>query len=207
VCLGRDVRVGGECRLHEGVVVRHGCTLGERVEIGPNSVIGQDGFGYYFQDGAHHKVPHIGTVVIEDDVEIGACSCVDRAKFGATRIGAGTKIDNLVQIAHNVETGRGCLLAGQVGIAGSARLGDTVVLGGHAGVRDNIRLGDGVQAAAFSAVAGDIEAGQVVGGVPARPVREQMRAVHAAAKTPEMAKKLRDLQARIERLESAADHS
>ena len=106
VCIGSDVQIGSDSFLCEGVVVRYGCRIGNRVRIGSNTVIGYDGLGFFFQDGEHRKVTHIGNVVIEDDVEIGACSCVDRAKFGSTLIGTGTKIDNMVQIAHNVQTGK-----------------------------------------------------------------------------------------------------
>jgi UDP-3-O-[3-hydroxymyristoyl] glucosamine N-acyltransferase len=177
-------------------------TIGRGVRIGPNSVIGHDGFGYHFAGGVHHKVPHVGTVIIEDDVELGACACVDRAKFGVTRVGAGTKIDNLVQIAHNVQVGKGCLLAALAGVAGSAELGDFVVMGGHAGVRDNVTLGAGVQASAFAAVAGDVPAGDTVAGIPARTWKEEGRIVAASAKLPELIKRIRDLEERISRLES-----
>ena len=205
--LGAGTELGPGSVLHEGVVVKSGCKIGARVRIGPNSVIGHDGFGYYFADGVHQKIPHAGVVVIEDDVEIGACSCVDRAKFGETRIGAGTKIDNLVQVAHNVQTGKGCLLAGLVGVAGSARLGDHVVLGGHAGIRDNIAVGDRVQVSAYAAVAGDVPAGQAVGGIPAKPAKEQMRVMLSMPKLPDLLKRVRELEARIRILGSAEDNS
>jgi len=206
VTLGADVVLGKHVVLFEGVVIRSCCRLGDRVRIGPNSVIGSDGFGYYFTDGVHHKIPHIGNVVIEDDVEIGACSCVDRAKFGSTRIGAGTKIDNLVQVAHNVQIGRGCILIGQCGIAGSAKLGNHVVIGGNAGVRDNIALGDGVQCAAFAAVASDVPDGQRIAGIPARPATETMRIVHAGERLPALLKRVKDLESRLNALESSKDN-
>ena len=205
--LGPDAQVGPDAVLHQGAIVAGGCRVGARARIGPNSVIGYDGFGYYFADGAPHKIPHAGIVVIEDDVELGACSCVDRAKFGQTTIGAGTKIDNLVQIAHNVQIGKGCLLAGLVGVAGSARLGDNVVLGGHAGIRDNISIGDRTQATAFAAIAADVPDDQIVGGVPARPVKDQIRVVLSMAKLPDLLKRVKTLEARIKTLESAKDNS
>jgi len=206
VVVGADVVIGSQSILSEGVVIRADCKLGDRVRIGSNSVIGFDGFGYYTADGVHHRISHIGDVVIEDDVEIGACSCVDRAKFGSTRIGAGTKIDNLVQIGHNVQIGKGCILSGQAGIAGSARLGEYVVIGGNAGIRDNITLGNGVQCSAFAAVASDVPDGQVVAGVPAGPAKQQYRIFKAVEKLPELLKRVRTLEARLQALESSKDH-
>lgn len=206
VTVGRDVKIGSDCILFEGVVIRHGCVVGNRVRIGSNSVIGYDGFGYYTEGGAHNKIPHIGNVVLEDDVEIGACSCVDRGKFGSTTIGTGTKIDDLVMIAHNVQLGRGCLLAGQCGIAGSAKLGDYVVLGGHAGVRDNITLGNGVQGSAFAGVVWDIDDGEIVAGAPAIPVRERLRIIQAERKLPELLKRVKQLESRLSKLESTEDN-
>ena len=205
VCLGANAIVGEGSILMPGVVVGRDCTIGQRCRIHPNAVIGADGFGYYFRDGVHHKITHAGTVEIGDDVEIGACSCVDRAKFGATRIGDGTKIDNLVQIAHNVQIGRGALLASLVGVAGSAELGDHVVLGGHAVIRDNVTVGSGVQVAGFSGIGQDTEAGQAVGGVPAFPMGQFLRCHVVYKKLPEMSKKLRQLQARLDALENRTE--
>jgi UDP-3-O-[3-hydroxymyristoyl] glucosamine N-acyltransferase len=206
VAVNSDVALGRDCVLFEGVVVKPGCAIGDRVRIGPNSVIGHDGFGYRTEGGVHHRIPHVGNVVIEDDVDIGACACVDRAKFGSTRIGAGTKIDNLVQVAHNVQVGRGCILVGQCGIAGSAKLGQYVVVGGNAGIRDNITLGDGVHCSAFAAVAADVPDGQAVAGIPAAPARDMYRQLQAAAKLPELLKRVKELEARLSALESAKDH-
>jgi len=206
VSIGRDVVIGRQCHLAEGVVIKPRCRLGHRVRIGPNSVIGADGFGYHTIDGVHHKLAHIGDVIIEDDVELGACTCVDRGKFASTVVGAGTKVDNLVQIAHNVRIGKGCMISGQAGVAGSARLGNNVVLGGNAGVRDNIKIGDGVQCAAFAAISANVPSGQVVAGVPARPFTEALRIVQATAKLPELLKRLRKLEARFGDLDSAEDN-
>ena len=205
-CVSADVVLGEAVVLHEGVVIKSGCLLGDRVRIGPNSVIGYDGFGYCTVDGVHQHVPHVGNVVIEDDVEIGACACVDRAKFGTTRIGTGTKIDNLVQIAHSVQTGRGCLLASLVGIAGSTRLGDYVVLGGHVGVRDNITIGSGVQCAAYSAIPDDVSDGQKLFGIPAIAFRQKFREVALTARLPELYKRLSVLEKRLADLGSPEDH-
>lgn len=198
VKIGRDVVIGENCVLAEGVVMRYGCVVGDRVRIGSNSVVGQDGYGYFFRNGVHNKVIHAGNVVIENDVEIGACSCIDRAKWGSTRIGAGTKIDNLVQVAHNVQIGRGALLVAQVGIAGSAKLGNYVVLGGGAGVRDNITVGDGVQCAAHSAIAQSVPAGKTVAGTPAKEAKEIFRELLALPKLPDLLKQVKRMEKQIQ---------
>ncbi len=206
VVIGADVELASDVVLFEGVVVRQNSQIGNRVRIGSNTVIGFEGFGYYTSDGIHYRIPHIGNVVLEDDVEIGACSCVDKGKFGSTRVGAGTKIDNLVQIAHNVQVGKGCLLTGQSGVAGSAKLGNYVVLGGNSGVRDNISIGNGVQCAAHSAIAADVPDGQIVAGTPAMPAREKYRVIKAQEKLPELLKQVKKLEARLEKLESSKDN-
>ncbi len=206
VSVGRNVKIGDQSVLHEGVVIKSECVIGSRVVVGTNSVIGFDGFGYYFKDDKHNKIPHIGSVVIEDDVEIGACTCIDRAKFGVTLIGRGTIVDNLVQIGHNVQVGQGCILVGQIGIAGSAKLGNGVVLAGHCGVKDNVVIGDGVIAVAFSGIAADIEAGAIVAGIPAGPAKDKMRAIMAVDKLPETMKRIKAMEKRLSALESTADH-
>ena len=190
--LARDVTVGENCMLAEGVVVRLDPRNG-RV-LWTNSVIGYDGFGYRLADGVHHKIPHIGNVEIEDDVEMGASVCVDRAKWGSTRIGAGTKIDNLVQIAHNVQVGPGCILVAQVGIAGSTRLGRFVVLGGHVGIRDNITLGDQTTVGAYSGVAQSTAGGETLFGIPAKDARTRLRELQALGKLPELLKRVKRLE-------------
>jgi len=205
VAVGDGVSIGEGSVLQESAVVRNGCVLGRRVRIGPNSVIGADGFGYYTDKGAHHKIPHIGNVVIEDDVEIGACSCVDRAKFGSTLVGAGTKIDNLVQVAHNVQIGRGCFLCGHVGVAGSVKLGDYVAAGGHAGFRDNVEVGDRVQCSAFAAVASDVPDGQRVVGIPARPATTFFRELKALEQLPGLLKRVRALERKQDAGEPSKD--
>jgi UDP-3-O-[3-hydroxymyristoyl] glucosamine N-acyltransferase len=206
VVVETQAEIGEGAVLFPGVVVGRGCKLGRRVRVGPNSSIGFEGFGYYQADGAHQRIRHAGTVVIEDDVDLGACACVDRAKFGATTIGAGTKVDNLVQIAHNVQIGRGCLLVSLVGVAGSVRLGDYVVLGGHTGVRDGVRLGDGVQCGAYSAIAGDIAAGEKILGVPAGPADQEKRTMIARHKVPDLLRRVKELEARLSALESSKNH-
>jgi UDP-3-O-[3-hydroxymyristoyl] glucosamine N-acyltransferase len=197
VNVGANVRLGKECVLAEGAVIRYGSVLGERVRIGPNSVIGHDGFGYHFKGGVHHKVPHVGNVVIEDDVEVGACACIDRAKWGSTRIGQGAKIDNLVQIAHNVQVQPGAVMAALVGVAGSAQIGRFAVLGGHVGVRDNIEVGDGTTIGACSCLAQSTPGGETLFGIPAKDARTKMRELSAQAKLPDLMKRVRQLEKRI----------
>lgn len=206
VSVGADVTIGPDVVLFDGVVVRHGCVVGDRSRIGPNSVIGFEGFGYYYADGAHHRIPHAGNVIIAEDVDIGACACIDRGKLDATRIGAGTKIDNLVQIGHSVQVGRACLMAGQVGVGGSSRLGDGVVLGGHAGVRDNITIGAGAGCAAFAAISKDVPPGQNVAGIPATPIRQAYQIMVAKSRLPELIKRVRSLEVRLKALESSEDN-
>ncbi|MCB9849733.1 MAG: UDP-3-O-(3-hydroxymyristoyl)glucosamine N-acyltransferase [Phycisphaerales bacterium] len=207
VYIGAEAHVGANCTLWPHVVVRERCTLGDRVIIHAQSVIGADGFGYYLHEGRHTRVPHIGGVIIEDDVEIGACSCVDRSKTGNTVIKQGAKIDNLVQVAHNVVVGANAVLCAQVGVAGSARLGSYVLLGGHVGIRDNIELGDGVQVAACSCVPQDVAAGAKVAGLPAIEFRQYLRESASLRKLPEVIAHLRELTKRVEQLESPTDHS
>jgi len=196
VKLGSDVTLGENCVLFENVVVRWGCRLGNRVRVGAGSVIGYDGFGYSTRKGQHIRVRHVGTVEIEDDVDLGACSCVDRAKFGVTRVGVGTKIDNLVQVAHNVQTGRGCILAGQAGIAGSTRLGNYVVMAGQVGLADHLTIGDGVQLGAQTGVMKDIPAGEVHFGTPSLPLREAMRQQVLLGKLGELQRRVKELESR-----------
>lgn len=170
-------RVGDRCVIHPGVVVGHDCVVGDRCILYAGVVIGADGFGYRpATDGTGLiKIPHIGNVVIGNDVEIGANSCVDRAKFGSTTIGDGTKIDNLVQIAHNCRVGRACIICGSSALAGSVTLGDGVILGGGAGVIDNATVGDGARIAAGAGIRNDVGPGETWMGSPARPHRETLR--------------------------------
>lgn len=206
VFIGADVTLGADCEIWPGVVIRERCTLGARVIIHPNTTIGADGFGYQFFGGRHNKIPQIGTVVIEDDVEIGANSTIDRAKFGATRIGRGTKIDNLVQVAHNVQIGPLCMIVAQCGIAGSARLGTGVVLGGQVGVKDHVVLHDGAQSAACASISKDIPAGVTVIGSPAIEHEQWVRERGKLRRLARVADQLQGLIERVERLEAAANH-
>jgi len=205
VVIGPEVEIGADCVLWPAVVVRERCRLGDRVILHPHVTIGSDGYGYHLVQGRHEKIPQIGTVVIEDDVEIGAGSCVDRAKFGQTVIGEGTKIDNLVQIAHNVRIGPHCIIVAQTGIAGSTQLGRYVMLGGQVGVRDHLVLGDQVRAAACCCISKDVPAGMVVNGIPAVDNRQYLREQAQVRRLPEWAALLKDLARRVERLEAATD--
>lgn len=190
-----EASVGDDSNLHANAVVRERCTVGRKVILHGGVQIGSDGFGYRpAPDGRGIlKVPHLGHVAIEDDVEIGANTCVDRGKFGATLIGAGTKIDNLVQIGHNCRIGRCCLISGLVGIAGSTVLGDGVMVGGGSGLSDHLKIGRGVRIAAKSGVMNDIPDGETWGGFPAKELRRAMQEAIVASKLPEYLKNLKHL--------------
>jgi UDP-3-O-[3-hydroxymyristoyl] glucosamine N-acyltransferase len=200
VVIGSSVDIGDECEFFPNVVVRERITIGSRVIIHANSAIGSDGFGYRWNGKEHQKIPQIGTVIIEDDVEIGSCVCIDRAKFSMTKIGRGTKIDNLVQVAHNVVTGPHCVFAGQSGLAGSVVLGAGVVLGGQAAVRDHVTIGDAGIVAACSAAAEDVDPKTVVSGVPALPHRQTLREQAALRRLPDLVVQVRKLQEELEAL-------
>ncbi|MBH0187273.1 MAG: UDP-3-O-(3-hydroxymyristoyl)glucosamine N-acyltransferase [Nitrospira sp.] len=201
VFVGSDSKIGDDCILYPNVVVREGCSLGARVIVHSGTVIGADGFGYVPHQGRHHKIPQLGGVVIEDDVELGANVTVDRATLGATRIKQGTKVDNLVQIAHNVTVGAHCILVAQVGIAGSTTIGHHVVIGGQAGLSDHIQIGDQVMIAAKSGVHRSIESNQIVGGSPALPRDRALRVQGVIHHLPELHKLVQSLEQRVETLE------
>jgi len=203
--IGENSKLGEHSRLDSNVVIYYNCCIGNNVIVQANSTIGSTGFGYSFIDGAHRLIPHNGGVIIEDFVEIGANCCVDRAKFGNTVIGAGTKIDNLVQIAHNVVIGKCCLIVAQAGIAGSCKLGDGVVLGGQVGLADNIEIGDGTMIGAQSGVLSSVPAGQQLAWTPAIKKEDAMRTIGLVLRLPKMAKQLKQLSKRIDKLEAAED--
>jgi len=203
--IGENSKIGSNCRLDSNVVIYHNCRLGSNVVIQANSTVGSTGFGYSFIEGAHRLIPHNGSVIIEDFVEIGANCCVDRAKFDNTIIGTGTKIDNFVQIAHNVVIGKCCLIAGQTALAGSCKLGNGVVVGGQAAVKENIEIGDGAMIAGQSGVTKDVPAGQMLFGTPALETKEEFRIISARRRLPNMAKQVKQLIKRVERLEAAED--
>ncbi len=197
-------RLGRNCIIHPNAVLYPGVTLGDRVEVHAGTVLGGDGFGYRLTDGKHVKVPHSGRLEVGNDVEIGSNCTIDRATFEATRIGEGTKIDNLVMIGHNNQIGRHNMLCGQVGIAGSCTTGDYVVMAGQAGIKDNTRIGDRVIVGAQAGVHRSIPDNQQVLGSPAIPIREQRRIFQMIARLPDMHRQLRDLAAQIAMLTEAA---
>ena len=201
--VGERCRVGRDVVIHPNAVLYPDVTLGDRVEVHAGTVLGGDGFGYRLIDGRHVKVPQTGRVEVGDDVEIGANCTVDRATFEATRIGEGTKIDNLVMIGHNNQIGRHNLLCGQVGIAGSSKTGDYVVMAGQAGIKDNIEIGDRVVVGAQAGVHRSVPASQQILGSPAIPVREQRRIFQMIARLPEMHRQLRELAAQVALLTAA----
>ena len=220
VCVGDNVRIGDDAVVHSGVVIDDNCVLGNHVVLHSNVtlysdsvigdhvilhagvVVGADGFGYTVDEkGRHVKINQIGNVVIKDNVEVGANSCIDRAAMGTTLIKEGTKIDNLVQIAHNCNIGEHCILVAQVGIAGSCNLGHHVVLAGQAGLSDHVTVGDRVTLVAKSAALRDIESNSVHGGIPAFPLNAWKRSVTVFPKLPDLARKVRDLESRLNDIE------
>ncbi len=197
VFVGRNASVGEDSWLMPGVVVSAECELGRRVRLQPGVIVGSDGFGYEFAKGRHEKIPQVGIVRIGDDVEIGANSTIDRARFSLTTIGDGTKIDNLVQIGHNVVIGRHCLLCAQIGIAGSSTLEDYVVLGGQAGVAGHIRIGKGTKAGGRAGVTCDLAPGSFVNGTPAIPYMLERRVAVLQPRLPELFKRVGALEEQL----------
>lgn len=200
--LGPGSSLGDDCVLFPNVTVYENCSIGARVTIHAGSVIGTDGFGFAQKDGAHHKIPQVGCVVIEDDVEIGANCCVQRATIGTTRIGRGTKMSDLLDIGHGATVGRFNLLVSQVGIAGSATTGDYVAIGGQSGVAGHLTIGQAAQVAARSGVVTDVPPAAQYGGSPAIQLDQAKRVGMEVVRLPQIVQQLQDLSARLERLES-----
>lgn len=217
-CIGDEVTIGTGCDIHSGAVIGPGCSLandvivhpnavlyqdvslGDRVIIHSGAVIGADGFGYRFTDGRFVKIPQLGTVEIHEDAEIGACTTIDRGAIGPTIVGAGTKLDNLIMIAHNCELGRHNVFASQVGMAGSCTTGDYVRLGGQVGIKDHVRLNSGCMVGAKGGVHKDIPEGEIWIGYPATPEAEQKRLVFSLKRVPEMRDTVRTLRNQVEAL-------
>ena len=200
VYIGSGSNIGDDSVLYANVSIREGVSLGCRVIIHSGTVIGSDGFGFVTHAGQHHKIPQVGNVIIEDDVEIGANCTIDRATLGSTVIKKGTKLDNLVHIAHNVTIGEHCLLAGQSGVAGSTTIGNYVVVGGKAAISDHLTIGDRVMIAGGSGVSRDISSGQVIAGYLAIPMRDWLKVQAVLPKLPELKKIVSQLEERINEL-------
>ena len=184
--VGDNCIIGSNCILHPGVKLLSRCELGKNIILNAGVVIGSEGYGFDQVNGAHHKIPHLGIVVVEDNVEIGANTCIDRARFEETRIGSGTKIDNLVQIGHNVRIGKGCLIVAQVGVYGSTQFEDGVVVGGQAGFAGHLKIGKGAKIAGQAGITKNVEAGAFLKGNPALPFHLSQRISILQKKLPEL---------------------
>lgn len=200
--LGDGVRIGDDVLLHPRVVIEDGCRVGNRCVLQSGAVIGSDGYGFATVDGVHHKVPQVGIVVLEDDVEIQANTTIDRATMGETRVGLGTKVDNLVQLAHNVRIGEHCLIVSQAGISGSTKVGDHSVFAGQTGAAGHLELGDQTVLTARSAAMKSFPDGGVLAGFPARPQREWMKTQAALGRLVDLRKKVAKIENRLCELES-----
>lgn len=200
VTLGPDVRIGDNCRIYSQVAIREGCLVGNRVILHSGTSIGSDGFGFLPGKQGLKKIPQVGIVVLKDDVEIGSNCSVDRATTGQTVIGQGTKLDNLVQVGHNVKIGPHCVLCGQSGVAGSTTVGVGVSVGGSVSIGDHLKVGDGAQLAGKSGIIGDVPAGATLFGTPAINIKESFRLIAAMRKLPELLR-------RVKKLESFQDNS
>lgn len=195
--VARGAKIGQDCHLFQHAVVRERCVLGDRVRLQPHAVVGSDGFGYEMVNGRHEKVPQVGIVVVEDEVEIGSHSCIDRARFGETRIGEGSKIDNLVQIAHNVVIGKHCIVVAQSGIAGSTSLGNYVVMGAQSGIAGHLEIGDQVTFTSRAGVLRSIRQPGIFMGYPARPMKQEQAKLAALARLPKLAAEFKSLKKKL----------
>lgn len=194
VVVGEDARIGEDCLILANVSIRERCVLGNRVIVQPGAVIGSDGYGFELVEGCHQKIDQIGIVVIEDDVEIGANTTIDRARFGRTVVGEGSKIDNLVQIAHNVQIGKHNLIVSQTGVAGSSRTGKYVTVAAQSGIGGHVTVGDQAMLAGRTAVTASIEGGKMYAGYPAQPFAAEQKQRAAARRLPDLLKRVRKLE-------------
>jgi UDP-3-O-[3-hydroxymyristoyl] glucosamine N-acyltransferase len=199
--IGRNSRIGDDCLIYPNVTIREESVIGSRVIVHSGTVIGADGFGYIQVDGKHIKIPQTGVVCIEDDVEIGANVTIDRARFEKTVVGRGTKIDNLVMVAHNVRVGEDSIIVAQVGISGSTEIGRNVILLGQAGLVGHIKIGDKARVTAQAGVTKNVPAGATVSGTPARPLEQERKAVAATYRIPELLREVQELRERVKALE------
>ena len=203
VYVGRDVVIGDDCHIAAGVVLQDGVRIGDRVIIHGNSVLGSDGFGFIRdKEGRQIRIPQIGTVVIEDDVEIGAHVAIDRATFGQTHVGRGTKIGNYVQIAHNTQIGEDCIFVGFIAMGGTVKIGNGSLIAGMTGVADHITIAEGVTVAGRSGVTKDIPENQIVSGYPAQDHRAEQRLQAQLRRVPQMGERLKEVEKRLEKLET-----
>ena len=202
VYIGSQVKIGKNCRIHPYAVIYDNVEIGDHVVIHSGAIIGADGFGYKFRDNRHVKVPQVGNVIIEDFVEIGANTCIDRGALGSTKIGAGSKIDNLVQIGHNNLVGKNVIMCGLTGVSGSCTIGDYAILAGSSGVADHVTIGQGAVVMARSGVAGDIQPGTQVFGSPAKEKRIAYKEQVAISKLPELLKTVKMLEEKVKKLEN-----
>jgi len=203
--IAHDCSLGDGAHLFANVTLYPRTQIGKRVRVHAGTVIGSDGFGYVFDAGIHHKIPQVGNVVVHDDVEIGACVTIDRGALGSTEIGRGSKIDNLVQIAHNVKVGANCIIVSQVGVAGSTRLGDYVTLAGQVGLAGHLNVGNQVTVMARAGVMNDIPDGEVWLGAPARPQRDAKKMMIAVERLPALMRRVKELENKLAQLETSAE--
>lgn len=206
VYLGENSALGEDCLLYPNVTVRENCVIGDRVILQPGVVVGSDGFGFAKEGEKYLKIPQVGNVIIENDVELGANVCVDRAVLGSTRIGKGTKLDNLIQVGHNVSIGEHTVMAALTGISGSTRVGNQVVMGGQVGIAGHLKIGDGVVLATRTGVMEDIPDKGVYWGSPSGPMSEEMKKVAAYQQLPQLIKRIRSLERALEEIQKVNNH-
>lgn len=202
VYVGHNVVIGESSTLYAGSIVHENCRLGKRVILRAKAVIGGEGFGFATENGRHRHIPQVGNVILEDDVEVGSCSCIDNATMGSTMVRRGTKIDNLVHLGHNVEIGEDCFLIAQVGIAGSTKCGNHVVFAGQTGCTGHITIGDNVTFAGKTGIIGNVPSNGVYAGYPMRPHKEWLKLAAYESRLPEMAKTIKELQKEIAALKA-----